>query len=400
MAKSKITGKTFEEMLSESTELDLSAKFKDIIYEFSNDVHAMGIVVYTYEEGSAKFLFKDPAFTQPVTDYELLAMYLDEVVATRLADENTSLERCRDLEAEKVKYLEYKEGDFVKRFYKIGEYYSGETYNDLNGFVPGGMPLVGTAVVGVDKVAENEPVPMQTIWEGTFVAESSGGQYRYETPNVQNGNLIKNCNEVSVTFDGATYVLPVEQGSMGYVVEATDFAFAFVVESPSSTVIASLMIIAQTEGEHIIKVEGTPSGDEPSELIILFNGRPSSGSSTNVGDFIQFELPAEDLAELLDYDYVTLSQEGQGMAKLSIHLGTVDGHQIAYAGGDTYPPTSLIDPPNMMVYYTEDDGSDTETSTSKAYVLFEKPSGIWQIPNIGIAVDPNDEVPQAPKEKY
>lgn len=153
MAKSKITGKTFEEMLSESTELDLSAKFKDIIYEFSNDVHAMGIVVYTYEEGSAKFLFKDPAFTQPVTDYELLAMYLDEVVATRLADENTSLERCRDLEAEKVKYLEYKEGDFVKRFYKIGDYYSGGTFSDLFGFVPD-LPLVGTAVVGKGKIAE------------------------------------------------------------------------------------------------------------------------------------------------------------------------------------------------------------------------------------------------------
>ena len=153
MAKSKITGKTFDEMLSESTELDLSAKFKDIIYEFSNSVHAMGIVVYIYEEGSAKFLFKDPAFTQPVTDYELLAMYLDEVVATRLADENTSLERCRDLEAEKVKYLEYKEGDFVKRFYKIGDYYSGSTFSDLFGFVPD-LPLVGTAVVGKGKIAE------------------------------------------------------------------------------------------------------------------------------------------------------------------------------------------------------------------------------------------------------
>ena len=260
----------------------------------------------------------------------------------------------------------------------------------------------GPHTLKVEYTPSPEPA-MQTIWEGTFNTTYSGEGNVYDTQDVQNGELIKNCNEVTVTFDGVTYVLPVEQGQgpFAYIVGASDaqfseapFAVAIGYQSSSSTVIDLVVILTQTEGSHTIKIEGTPS--EPSELIVLFNGRPSSGESTNVGNFIQFELPAEDLAELLRYDYVTLSQEGQGVAKLSIHLGTVGGNQFAYAGGDAYPPTSLIDPPNMMVYYTEDDGSNTETTTPRAYVLFERPSGLWQIPNIVIAVDPNDEVPIVP----
>ena len=271
MAKSKITGKTFDEMLSESTELDLSAKFKDIIYEFSNDVHAMGMVVYTYEEGSSKFLFKDSSFKNPVTDYELLAMYLDEVVATRLADENTSLERCRDLEAEKVKYLEYKEGDFVKRFYKIGNYFSGETYFDLNGFVPGDSKyaLVGSAIVGKSVVGKEEKPAMQTIWEGTFTGEETSRNgftyFLYSPSDTQNMNLIKSLSEVSVTFDGTAYKLPVQNhsGSYGFGEENPEFNdYPFLVGCDMFVEGPVLHIMTQTAGPHTLKVEGTPSNNE------------------------------------------------------------------------------------------------------------------------------------------
>lgn len=52
--------KTFEEILSESTELKLTDKFKDKIFEFSNEVNAMGIVVNTREDGNSKFFFQRP----------------------------------------------------------------------------------------------------------------------------------------------------------------------------------------------------------------------------------------------------------------------------------------------------------------------------------------------------
>lgn len=337
--------------------------------------------------GIQNSFFKDQEYTKPVTDNELLAMYLDEVVPTRLVDNNKSLERIRDLKSEKLKFLEYKSDDITKKFYKIGNYFSGETYNSFH------------------DGSEDEKPAMQKIWEGTFTGEEQTIEgntfYYYEAQDIQNAGLLMNTDEVAVTFDGVQYTLQVVTilgsgagfGASSPQLEDCPFVFNYGIDNEEEYI----DIITKTAGPHTLKVEGAPSGDEPSELIILFNGRPSSGSSTNVGDFIQFELPAEDLAELLDYDYVTLSQEGQGMAKLSIHLGTVDGHQIAYAGGDAYPPTSLIDPPNMMVYYTEDDGSDTEVNTPKAYVLFERPSGVWQIPNIVVAVDPNDHKLQ---EKY
>lgn len=150
MAGSIITGKTFEEMISEATVLDLSARFKDQIHEFSDDVHAMGIVIYVHEDGESKFLFKDPEFIKPISDYDLLAIYLDEVVATYLTENNTVLSRYRDLESASVKYLEYKDANIAKRFYQIGNFYSGETYRDLNGYVPGAKPVsvVGKAIVG------------------------------------------------------------------------------------------------------------------------------------------------------------------------------------------------------------------------------------------------------------
>lgn len=272
MAKSKITGKTFDEMLSESTELDLSAKFKDIIYEFSNDVHAMGIVIYTYEEGSAKFLFKDPAFTQPVTDYELLAMYLDEVVATRLADENTSLERCRDLEAEKVKYLEYKEGDFVKRFYKIGDYYSGGTFSDLFGFVPD-LPLVGTAVVGKDKIAGEEAT---VLFEASFHIDDTAEDSYYcfdesvpseygTAPGLQDIMQITSLNEVKVTFDGNEFIVPIsssttQSGNPSYSFgnsKENGFNAILIKWKPSSAsdYYDRFDIWTYSDGDHTIKVE-------------------------------------------------------------------------------------------------------------------------------------------------
>lgn len=272
MTKSKITGKTFDEMLSESTELDLSAKFKDIIYEFSNDVHAMGIVIYTYEEGSAKFLFKDPAFTQPVTDYELLAMYLDEVVATRLADEDTSLERYRDLEAEKVKYLEYKEGDFVKRFYKIGDYYSGGTFSDLFGFVPD-LPLVGTAVVGKDKIACKEAT---VLFEASFHIDDTAEDSYYcfdesvpseygTAPGLQDIMQITSLNEVKVTFDGNEFIVPISSSTTQS--DNPSYSFgnskengfsAFLIKWKPSSVsdcYDRLDIWTYSDGDHTIKVE-------------------------------------------------------------------------------------------------------------------------------------------------
>jgi len=163
MPNSKITGKTFEEMLAASTQLDLSAKFKDYIYEFSNDVHAMGEVIYVYEEGDSKILFKDAEFKKPVTDYELLAMYLSEVVPVQLTDENKALQRFELLTSEKLHFLEYKDASVTKRFYQIGDYFSGEAYKDLMGFVPGDSKsdsgdsaVVGTAVVGTAVVAPSE----------------------------------------------------------------------------------------------------------------------------------------------------------------------------------------------------------------------------------------------------
>ena len=278
MAKSKITGKTFEEMLSESTELDLSAKFKDIIYEFSNDVHAMGIVVYTYEEENAKFLFKDPAFTQPVTDYELLAMYLDEVVATRLVDSDMSLERCGYFETEKVNFLEYKEDNFLKKFYKIGNYFSGETYFDLNGFAPGDseLALVDSAIVDTSVVGEEEAPAMQTIWEDTFTPTEEeetpfGKVYSYTTEDVQNAELLKNVSEVNVTFDGTLYTLPVVFGGDRYTIgelsgeNATPFMFAYdAVSEPNYAGVGTL-----TDGPHTIKIEGNPV--EPSSEVLYEN---------------------------------------------------------------------------------------------------------------------------------
>ena len=181
MPSSEITGKTFEEMLAASTQLDLSAKFKDYIYEFTNDVHAMGEVVYFHEEGSAKILFKDAEFKKPVTDYELLAMYLSEVVPVQLTDENKALQRFELLTSEKLHFLEYKDSSVTKRFYQIGDYFSGEAYKDLMGFVPGDAPkssyaIVGTAIVGKDVVAPGEPTPPQPqesvlIPETTFTTE-------------------------------------------------------------------------------------------------------------------------------------------------------------------------------------------------------------------------------------
>lgn len=273
MAKSKITGKTFEEMLSESIELDLSAKFKDIIYEFISDVHAMGMVVYSYQEGNSKFLFKDSSFKKPVTDNELLAMYLDEVVATCLVDEDTALERCRDLENEKVQYYEYKDGSFIKRFYKIGEYYSGETYNDLNGFVPGNMPLVGTAVVGKDKIA-GDPQQIVTLWEKTFTGERhynvQGDDtvsyfYIIYSDDAQNLNSLIDATEVMLTFDGQSYTVPVTE-SFDADTSVTDYSFGYGDEAFKNCPVNFIMSFEdgafsdgqlnyETEGEHTLKIE-------------------------------------------------------------------------------------------------------------------------------------------------
>jgi len=162
MANSTITGKSFSEMLNEATSLDMRDKFKGLIYEFTDDVHAMAQIVYFYEEDGNTFLFKDAEFKKPVTDNEFLAMYLDEVVPVTLGN-GTSMTRYESLKTETLQFLEYNDTSLTKRFYEVGNHFSGEAYQDLMGFVPGDSKsdsgdsaVVGTAVVGTAVVAPSE----------------------------------------------------------------------------------------------------------------------------------------------------------------------------------------------------------------------------------------------------
>ena len=257
--------KTFEEILSESTELKLTDKFKDKIFEFSNDVHAMGIVVNTREEGNSKFFFKDQEYTKPVTDNEFLAMYLDEVVPTRLVDSNKSLEKIRDLKSEKLKFLEYKSDDITKKFYKIGNYFSGETY------------------ISFHDGSEDEKPAMQTIWEGTFTGteqtEDDVTYFVYAPIDMQNAELLMDIDEVTVTFDGVQYTLQVENytttggggadfGASSPQFENCPFAFTYEYEDEEK----NIGIMTQTAGPHTLKVEGTPvepTGDPIEDIGVL-----------------------------------------------------------------------------------------------------------------------------------
>ena len=209
---------------------------------------------------------------------------------------------------------------------------------------PSGVALVDSAIVDKSVVGEEERPPMQTIWEGTFNATYSEdvGKNMYTTQDIQNGELLKNCNEVTVTLDGTTYVLPVEQSPIGYVVEATDFGFAFFAESPSSTVIVGLMIFTQTEGEHTIKVEGAPSGDEPSgdTLRVLYDGEVTGG--TVQGDFIYKNALFSELSSMADYTQATITVNGE--SKTILPVNEVQGsysHTNYILGMDAYPPTEL-----------------------------------------------------------
>lgn len=351
--------KTFEEILSESTELKLTNKFKDKIFEFSNDVNAMGIVVNTREDGNSKFFFKDQEYTKPITDNELLAMYLDEVVPTRLVDNNKSLERIRDLKSEKLKFLEYKSDDITKKFYKIGNYFSGETYNSFH-----------------DGSEDEKPVA-QTIWEGTFDAaysEDVGGNY-YTTQDIQNGELIKNCNEVTVTFDGTTYTLPVEQTPFGYGVgddtePSSDhpFILAFMVESPSLAVLKTLAIFTLTEGEHTIKVEGAPSRDEPSgdTMRVLYDGTPSVGEAHD--NVMVYNMSLTDLLSLKSYSKATLTIDGVSHIAdvVEVENPQATSWPPYYVLGVNYPPTEFDYEVGVMLTCAL---SKTGSATYSAYIV-------------------------------
>lgn len=375
--------KTFEEILSESTELKLTDKFKDKIFEFSNDVNAMGIVVNTREDGNSKFFFKDQKYTKPVTDNELLAMYLDEVVPTRLVDNNKSLERIRDLKSEKLKFLEYKADDITKKFYKIGNYFSGETY------------------IFFHDGSEDEKPATQTIWEGTFTAERSGGEaggIYYSTQDIQNSELIKNCSEVTVTFDGSTYVLPVEPSPFGYGVGPEEpssdcpFSIAFMVESPSSTVLKYFNIGTLTEGEHTIKVEGAPSGDEPSgdTMRVLYDGEVTGG--TVKGDFVYKNAFLSELASMANYTQATITVNNESKTILPVIIEPQGDYGKNYIlGMDAYPPTELPHDVGVAVVYEVNGKDPTSGGSYSSYIITPSRSKGTPVTSLKVEVDENDK---------
>lgn len=148
----------------------------------------------------------------------------------------------------------------------------------------------GEHTMKVEYTPSPEPA-MQTIWEGTFTGEyiEQIQAYNYQTNDLQNCELLENISEVVVTFDGATYTLPVESlpsSTYGFMVGASDpsfgdYPFMFLAMSFKSVDrIEIVNIYAQTAGPHTLKVEGTPV--EPSSEVLYEN--TFSGTSLNTAD--------------------------------------------------------------------------------------------------------------------
>lgn len=149
---------------------------------------------------------------------------------------------------------------------------------------PSNVALVDSAIVDTSVVGEEERPAMQTIWEGSF----SG--LRNLTEDIQNASLLKDAKEVTVTFDGVVYTATVTKQTSedvsAYTFGANDpsfsgYPFAFAWTDSRTPVIT---MIAQTDGEHTIKVEGTPV--EPSSEVLYENTfTPESELDSETGDY-------------------------------------------------------------------------------------------------------------------
>lgn len=132
----------------------------------------------------------------------------------------------------------------------------------------------GSHTIKVEYTPSPEPT-MQTIWEGAF----SG--LRYLTEDIQNASLLKDVEEVTVTFDGVVYTATVTKQTSEDVSAYTfgasdpsfsDYPFSFGWTDSRTPVIT---MIAQTDGEHTIKVEGDLKEQSSSE-------NPGGGSAIDL----------------------------------------------------------------------------------------------------------------------
>lgn len=255
---------------------------------------------------------------------------------------------------------------------------------------PSGVALVDSAIVDKSVVGEEEPA-MVTIWEGTFTTTETeqGSDYVYRTNNIQNSELLKTINEVNVTYDGTEYKLPVgiygDYIEFGSAEEAeppfSDYPFYFSYNILVGS--SDVRIGTSTAGPHTLKVEGTPSGDEPSDLITLYDGTLPSGHYILQNGFWRFDIEESDLDFLSSYTDVTITRDNLEPVKLPVQ---VNGRYYGIAGGDAYPPTELTSPPSVMAAYQLIDGK------GKAMIITENlGEDLAAYPHIKVQADPDDK---------
>ena len=359
--------KTFEEILSESTELKLTDKFKDKIFEFSNDVNAMGIVVNIREDGNSKFFFKDQKYTKPVTDNELLAMYLDEVVPARLADNNKSLERIRDLKSEKLKFLEYKADDITKNFYKIGNYFSGETY------------------ISFHDGSEDEKPATQTIWDGTFtpIEQTHEGltYYSYQTTeNLQNAELLADIPVISFVYDGVEYETTVVWQRDNTFIFGTitnqDIPFAFSYKNE-----LGVRIDCMSGGEHTLEVKELGGRT----IVPEFSGTMTDSTDAETTGPIVHYYNGNLFNRLPDTLDITIN----GTLYENVPFYVLDENTVSYGGtpsdweGSDYPFVIDFNDNSILEVYVEQAGD----YTIKIEGDLKEPTDEPEIPGGGTVVD-------------
>lgn len=164
--------KTITEMINASVKVPTKLVDGCMLYQHSMDEDVMGITVFNKEVDGKIFLFKDAEFTKPVMDYELLSIFFGN---TRMfvVDSDGGIElSSANFEETTLNTYEYKHGRYVKDFYEVDGFYSGQTYVELlkqaeveaeEGGEESGSAVVGTAIVGQDVVAPSEE-PQETIW--------------------------------------------------------------------------------------------------------------------------------------------------------------------------------------------------------------------------------------------
>lgn len=256
---------------------------------------------------------------------------------------------------------------------------------------PSGVALVDSAIVDKSVVGEEERPPMQTIWEGTFTGEEQpldeNTHYYYEAQDIQNAGLLMNTNEVTVTFDGVQYTSPVvtilgsgaKFGASSPLFEDYPFAFIYGIEDEEEYIDIKI----KTAGPHTLKVEGTPSEDEPSDLITLYDGTLPSGHYNLENGFWRFDIQESDLDYLSSCAYVTITRDNLEPVKLPVQ---VNGRFYGIAGGDAYPPTELTSPPSVMAAYQLIDGK------GKAMIITENlGEDLAAYPHIKVQADPDDK---------